>query len=91
MVGSHAFPWRKEASPRDRRRPLLGVMCCHRSPVTLAPRGIIAEMLTYAGQFKPLKLFTIDRNFGSWSRAQQVHFADGGVFDQIMTGIGRGR
>ena len=41
----------------------------------------------YAGQFKPLKLFTIDRNFGGWRRAQQVHFADGGVFDQIMAEI----
>ncbi len=40
---------------------------------------------TYAAQFKPLKLFTIDRNFGGWHRAQQVHFTDGGVFDQIMT------
>jgi sulfate transport system substrate-binding protein len=41
----------------------------------------------YAGQFKPLKLFTIDKNFGGWHRAQQVHFVDGGVFDQIMTEI----
>ena len=38
----------------------------------------------YAGQFHPLKLFTIDHNFGGWARAQKVHFADGGVFDQIM-------
>jgi len=38
----------------------------------------------YADQFRPLKLFTIDHNFGGWARAQKVHFADGGVFDQIM-------
>jgi sulfate/thiosulfate-binding protein len=38
----------------------------------------------YAAQFPPLKLFTIERNFGGWARAQKVHFADGGVFDQIM-------
>jgi sulfate transport system substrate-binding protein len=38
----------------------------------------------YASQFPSLKLFTIERNFGGWRRAQQVHFVDGGVFDQIM-------
>lgn len=38
----------------------------------------------YEGQFRPLKLFTIEHNFGGWARAQKVHFADGGVFDQIM-------
>jgi sulfate transport system substrate-binding protein len=38
----------------------------------------------YENQFPPLKLFTIERNFGGWARAQKVHFADGGVFDQIM-------
>jgi sulfate/thiosulfate transport system substrate-binding protein len=38
----------------------------------------------FTNQFKPLKLFTIEHNFGGWARAQKVHFADGGVFDQIM-------
>ncbi len=38
----------------------------------------------FTEQFKPLKLFTIERNFGGWARAQEVHFANGGVFDQIM-------
>jgi sulfate transport system substrate-binding protein len=38
----------------------------------------------YAAQFHPLKLFTIEHNFGGWARAQKVHFADGGVFDQII-------
>lgn len=38
----------------------------------------------YAEQFHALKLFTIEHNFGGWARAQKVHFADGGVFDQIM-------
>jgi sulfate/thiosulfate-binding protein len=36
----------------------------------------------YAKQFAPVKLFTI-KDFGGWSNAQQAHFADGGVFDQI--------
>lgn len=39
----------------------------------------------YAAQFKPLQLFTIDRNFGGWRRVQQAHFADGGVYDGIVT------
>lgn len=38
----------------------------------------------FEDQFKPIKLFTIEHNFGGWARAQKVHFADGGVFDQIM-------
>ena len=33
--------------------------------------------------FKPVKLFTIDKVFGGWASAQREHFADGGVFDQI--------
>ncbi|TXF13445.1 sulfate ABC transporter substrate-binding protein [Pelomicrobium methylotrophicum] len=38
----------------------------------------------YAKQFAPVKLFTIDEVFGGWQRAQKTHFADGGVFDQIV-------
>jgi ABC-type sulfate transport system substrate-binding protein len=34
-------------------------------------------------------LLTIDRDFGSWSQAQKVHFADGGVFDQLSQGNAR--
>jgi sulfate/thiosulfate transport system substrate-binding protein len=30
-----------------------------------------------------VKLFTIDEQFGGWGKAQTVHFADGGTFDQI--------
>jgi sulfate transport system substrate-binding protein len=30
-----------------------------------------------------LNLFTIDEVFGGWEKAQALHFADGGVFDQI--------
>lgn len=37
----------------------------------------------YAKQFAPVKLFTIDDVFGGWQKTQKVHFADGGVFDQI--------
>ena len=39
----------------------------------------------YAGQFTKTNLFTVDEVFGGWQKAQQIHFADGGVFDQIYT------
>ena len=38
----------------------------------------------YAAQFPKLKLVTIDQVFGGWKKAQATHFADGGVFDQII-------
>jgi sulfate/thiosulfate transport system substrate-binding protein len=37
----------------------------------------------YGKQFPTLPLFTIDRNFGGWAKAQALHFNDGGLFDQI--------
>lgn len=37
----------------------------------------------FAKKFPALKLYTVDKEFGGWQKAQQVHFADGGVFDQI--------
>jgi sulfate/thiosulfate-binding protein len=37
----------------------------------------------YRAQFPNLPLATIDGDFGGWAKAQQVHFADGGIFDQI--------
>jgi sulfate transport system substrate-binding protein len=36
----------------------------------------------YKSQFPNMKLFTIDRNFGGWAKAQALHFNDGGLFDQ---------
>jgi len=37
----------------------------------------------YADRFPKLELFTIENEFGGWAKAQQTHFADGGIFDQI--------
>ena len=37
----------------------------------------------YSSVFPALQLFTIDEQFGGWTKAQATHFADGGVFDQI--------
>ena len=38
----------------------------------------------YAGKFPKLELVTI-ADFGGWAKAQQAHFGDGGVFDQIYS------
>jgi sulfate transport system substrate-binding protein len=38
----------------------------------------------YAANFNQVKLVSIDQEFGGWTKAQQTHFADGGVFDQIF-------
>jgi sulfate transport system substrate-binding protein len=37
----------------------------------------------HAGKFPKIPLITVDQVFGGWQKAQKVHFADGGVFDQI--------
>ena len=37
----------------------------------------------YADKFPQLPLVEIDKDFGGWTQAQQKHFSDGGVFDQI--------
>jgi sulfate/thiosulfate transport system substrate-binding protein len=42
-----------------------------------------AAAAKYKAQFKELKLYTIDQEFGGWQKAQKAHFDDGGVFDQI--------
>lgn len=39
----------------------------------------------YKDQFKELTLLTIDKDFGGWTEAQNLHFADKGTFDQIYT------
>lgn len=39
----------------------------------------------YANKFPKIKLFTIQDVFGGWSKAQQTHFVNGGVFDQIYS------
>ncbi|MBN8281227.1 MAG: sulfate ABC transporter substrate-binding protein [Gammaproteobacteria bacterium] len=41
-----------------------------------------AAAAKYAGRFPALKLLTI-KDFGGWAKAQQTHFGEGGIFDQI--------
>ncbi len=38
----------------------------------------------YASQFKPLKLVTINQEFGGWVNVQPQHFDNGGIYDQIV-------
>jgi sulfate transport system substrate-binding protein len=37
----------------------------------------------YESSFAQVELFTIDEVFGGWAKAQQEHFSEGGIFDQI--------
>ena len=37
----------------------------------------------YASQFPRVNLVTVNDVFGGWKKAQQTHFADGALFDQI--------
>ncbi|MGV3570266.1 MAG: sulfate ABC transporter substrate-binding protein [Ramlibacter sp.] len=44
-----------------------------------------AVLKKHAATFKPIKLFPVEKYFGSLSQAQKVHFNDGGTFDKIYT------
>jgi len=48
----------------------------------------ILQKYTEKGNFVSVEMFTIDDVFGGWQKAQQEHFDDGGVFDQIYS-VGR--
>ena len=37
----------------------------------------------YEKSFAKVELFTIDDDFGGWTKAQKDHFGEGGIFDQI--------
>jgi len=37
----------------------------------------------YADRFRPLELLSVEQIAGGWTKAQKIHFADGGLFDQI--------
>jgi sulfate transport system substrate-binding protein len=42
-----------------------------------------AILRRHAEEFPALRLVTVQDAFGGWTRAQETHFADGGVFDRI--------
>src|SRR5215470_6692332 len=37
----------------------------------------------YASQFPKVKLFTLNEIVGDWQKTNKIHFADGGLFDQL--------
>lgn len=41
----------------------------------------------YAATFPRIQLFTIDEVFGGWQKAQQTHFNEGGIFDQLLQNL----
>jgi sulfate transport system substrate-binding protein len=43
-----------------------------------------AVLARYAKDFPKVQTFTIDELFGGWTKAQQEHFADGAIYDQIL-------
>ena len=47
-------------------------------------RPVDKEVLArYEETFQAIETFDVETVFGGWGKAQKVHFADGGVFDQI--------
>lgn len=50
----------------------------------IRPRSA-AVLDKYAASFKPLRLFTVAKYFGSLTEAQKQHFNDGGQFDKLYT------
>ncbi|CAM3638475.1 sulfate ABC transporter substrate-binding protein [Roseateles saccharophilus] len=43
----------------------------------------------HAARFANIRLFTVDKTLGGWARVSKTHFADGGIYDQIVAGIKR--
>jgi sulfate/thiosulfate transport system substrate-binding protein len=43
-----------------------------------------AALKKYSNVFKPLKLVTINEEFGGWDKVQKTHFENNGIFDQIQ-------
>ena len=51
----------------------------------LRPRSP-ALLKQYQSAFISVPTFTVDEVFGGWQKAQQEHFRDGGLYDQIVAG-----
>lgn len=43
-----------------------------------------AILKKYASRFPAVKTFTVEEKLGGWDAVQKTHFADGGVYDQIV-------
>jgi sulfate transport system substrate-binding protein len=44
-----------------------------------------AVLQKHAGRFPAVKTFSVERTLGSWAEVQARHFADGAIYDQIVT------
>ncbi|MEK7882495.1 MULTISPECIES: sulfate ABC transporter substrate-binding protein [Methyloversatilis] len=44
-----------------------------------------AALKKYAKRFPPVNTFTVEAKLGGWDAVQKTHFADGGIYDQIVT------
>ncbi|MCB4757018.1 MAG: sulfate ABC transporter substrate-binding protein [Elusimicrobia bacterium] len=51
-----------------------------------AEKKAVAE---FGAPFPKIRLFTIEKEFEGWEKAQRIHFADGGTFDQIYLPEGK--
>ena len=38
----------------------------------------------HAETFPPIDTLSVETDLGGWEKAQEVHFADGGLYDKIM-------
>ncbi|ENO78761.1 putative sulfate transport system substrate-binding protein [Thauera sp. 27] len=43
-----------------------------------------AVLAKNAAKFPPVRTFTVDEKLGGWAAVQKAHFADGGIYDQIV-------
>jgi len=43
-----------------------------------------AVLAKYSNRFPPVKTFTVEETLGGWEKVQKEHFADGGIYDQIV-------
>lgn len=43
-----------------------------------------AVLKKYAARFPTIKTFTVEAQLGGWKAVQQAHFADGGIYEQII-------
>ncbi|WP_068639182.1 sulfate ABC transporter substrate-binding protein [Thauera butanivorans] len=43
-----------------------------------------AVLAQNADKFPPIRTFTVDEKLGGWPAVQKTHFADGGIYDQII-------
>ncbi|MDR2365918.1 MAG: sulfate ABC transporter substrate-binding protein [Zoogloeaceae bacterium] len=43
-----------------------------------------AVLAQYAARFPAVRTFTVEGELGGWANVQKTHFADGGIYDQIV-------